>query len=340
MAQIIEDKKANFGLWTGEIRSVDPRDYRRGELSDLWLPLREKRWEYIGVYTEDLIFGVALVHASYVGHVFCYLYDRKQKIFWEQERMAPLAAGIRVDRNVARGVVSYVAEDERIRIDNDTDNGVRRFELRLRAEGRTMRCAFELQDALKDITPLQVVTPTSGKDFTFTHKSAGMPVLGEIRLGELRYHLDPKKDLSVLDMSFGYPAQQTEWNWASFAGYADNGLKIGLNLVSPVFHPEYNENAFWIDGQLIKVGPAQFSYSAPSEEWKILAEREEGNENYPRLEIVFKPLGVREQDINYGVLVSRFQQPFGVFSGWIEHQGKKIHFSDVPGVVEEHFARW
>ncbi|MBM76242.1 MAG: hypothetical protein CMK59_12635 [Proteobacteria bacterium] len=340
MAQIVEHQKAHFGLWKGEIRSVDPRDYRRGELSDLWLPLREKRWQYIGIYTEELIFGAALVHASYVGNVFCYLYDRKREVFWEQERVAPLAAGIRVDRNVARGVCSYVAEDERIRIDNDIDKGIRSVDLRLRAEGRTMRCSFEIQDSLETMTPLQVVTPTNGKDFTFTHKSAGMPVLGEIRLGEFRYHLNPKKDFAVLDMSFGYPAQQTEWNWASFAGFADDGRRIGLNLVSPVFHEKFNENAFWIDGELIKLGCADFSYSETDKQWKIVSQGGEGQDAAVSFEMMFEPIGVREQDINYGVLVSRFQQPFGLFYGWILHRGTRICFTAAPGVVEEHFARW
>ena len=340
MAEIVENGKAQFGLWHGEVRSVDPRAYRRGELSDLWLPLREKRWQYIGLYTEELILGVAVVHAAYVGNVFCYLYDRKRELLWEQERIAPLAAGIRVDRNVNRGVVSYMADNERIRIDNDLDNGIRGFDLRLRSSGRTLSCSFELHDKLSTMTPLQVVTPTAEKDFTFTHKAAGLPVLGEVRLGEFRYELDPRRDSAAVDLSFGYPAQQTEWNWASFAGFSSSGRRIGLNLVAPIFHQRFNENGFWLEGKLYKLGPAHFSYEAPDQVWTISSSREGEKHDGVSFSFLFKPLGVRSQDLDYKLVVSRFQQPFGIYSGWIELEGERIEFEDVPGVVEEHFARW
>ena len=67
MTSIISNKKANFGLWHGQIRDADPREYRRGNVSDIWLPLREKRWQYIGVYGQEVIAGIAIVHAGDLG---------------------------------------------------------------------------------------------------------------------------------------------------------------------------------------------------------------------------------------------------------------------------------
>ena len=122
MSTILNSHQPNFGVSHGGIQSVDPRDYRQKSISDLWLPLREKRWQYIGVYSDSVIAGLAVFHGGYLGNIFVYVYDRSSGLFWEQERTAVMAAGIRVDRNVHTGVVSYMAEDERIRIDNDLDN--------------------------------------------------------------------------------------------------------------------------------------------------------------------------------------------------------------------------
>ena len=330
--KIIKDKKPNFGVWKGEITEVDPRDYRRGDFSDLWIPLREKRWQYIGIYTEDLILGLAVFHGSYLGNVFCYLYDRKRDFLWEQERLAPMSAGIRVDRNVQNGVVSYVAGDERIRIDNQQHQGIRRIDVKLQSEGRDIDIKIELMDD-GSIEPHQVVTPTAEQDFTFTHKITGLPVLGDIRLGEFRYSLNPSKDRAVIDFTFGYPARRTEWNWLSMTGISNCGTQIGINLVNPIFDTKHHENAFWIDGKRISTDIAHFEYTDVEQTWKIYTE--DG-----AIDCIFRPFGLRQQDVDYHVLSSKFKQPFGVFDGKIVHKEKIYIIHEQPGVVEEHLAVW
>ena len=71
-----------------------------------------------------------MVHAGYVGNVFCYLFDRKEKGLWEQERIAPLSAGIRIDRKLFAGVSSYHTEHERVRV--EARNGMRLLDIRLK----------------------------------------------------------------------------------------------------------------------------------------------------------------------------------------------------------------
>ena len=333
---IVVNKKPNFGLWKGQLKEVDPRGYRRGKFSDAWLGLREKRWQYVGLYTEELIVGMAIVHASYIGNIFCYVYDRTQNLLWEQERIAPAGAGIRVDRNVSKGVVSYVADGESMRFENDLPLGKRLIDVRLHSEGRDVDIRVEIIDDIEQNTPLQVVTPTADGDFTFTHKAAGLPVLGSVRLGNHRYELKPEKDFAALDFSYGYPARDTFWNWVSLAGHSSCGKRVGINLVDPIFDAVNNENAFWIDGELYKVGKTIFEYNEADTlmPWKIRSE--DG-----LVDIVFTPLGKREQSIDYMLLASRFQQPFGHFSGILKlPNGQRISIDNVPGVVEEHHARW
>ena len=74
---LFKDHKPQFGNWTGEINTADLREYRRGNWSDVLLPMREKRWQYIGLYSEEFIIGLAVVHAGYIGTIFAYILDRK-----------------------------------------------------------------------------------------------------------------------------------------------------------------------------------------------------------------------------------------------------------------------
>ena len=123
--------------------------------------------------------------------------------------------------------------EERIRIDNQQHQGIRRIDVKLQSEGRDIDIKIELMDD-GSIEPHQVVTPTAEEDFTFTHKITGLPVLGDIRLGEHRYSLDPKKDQAVIDFTFGYPARRTEWDWLSMTGITSCGKNVGVNLVNPI----------------------------------------------------------------------------------------------------------
>jgi hypothetical protein len=333
---IVVEKKPNFGWWKGEIQDVDPRAYRRGNFSDVWLGFREKRWQYIGICTEEIFVGIAVVHASYIGNIFCYVYDRKKDLLWEQERIAPAGMGVRVDRNVFKGVVSYVTDSEMIRIDNDISLGKRMLDVRLHSEGRDVDIRAEIIDSFQKNTPMQVVTPTIDGDFLFTHKSAGLPVLGSVRLGNTRYDLRPEKDFAIVDLTFGYPARNTFWNWVSFGGRSTCGRQVGVNVVDPITDPENNENAFWVDGELVKLGKVNFDYDSdnPMEPWKIRSE--DG-----LIDLVFTPFGKREQNIDYKLLSSKFIQPFGSFSGQLHlPAGNVIQLDEIYGVVEEHFARW
>lgn len=332
---IIKNGKPVFGCWKGEISEIDLSEYRRKKFSDLWLSTREKRWLYVGIYTEDVIIGLAIVNASYVGNAFCYVYDRKRDILWEQERVIPLAKGIRVDRGLHKGIVSYKTPTEKIYIETDLEQGKRFVDVQLKSEGRDIDIRVEIIDSIKKSPPLQVLTPTSAEDFTFTHKNVGLPVLGSVRLGNVRYEFDPEKDSAVIDYTIGFPARETFWNWASATGRLDDGRWIGLNLVAPIFDSENNENAFWIGGDWIKVSGVTFEYDPkkPMEKWKISSK--DGI-----LDLCFEPSGRRVQDLNYQVVVSRFQQPYGVFIGTVKLPTGEVITIEIPGVVEEHFARW
>ena len=132
---LIVDRKPQFGLWTGEITNADLRTYRRGNWSDALLPLREKRWQYVGLYSEDFIIGLAVVHAGYLGNIFAYVYDRKTQFLWEMERTAPLGNGIRFDRGIEESVVCYRADKERLRFDNNLVLGKRGIDVRLKNDG-------------------------------------------------------------------------------------------------------------------------------------------------------------------------------------------------------------
>lgn len=330
------DGTANLGVWKGDIRGVDPRAYDQGYVLNALQGVREKKWQYVGIYTDEVIIGLAVVDVGYLGTVFAYCYDRAEDKLWQVEVEPPLAAGIHLDRNVAQGYSTYESGDDKVVLASDVSAGYRWIRVNLKNNGVPFELSLRLHDNFKDIEPLQANRPTSSGTFSFTHKAAGLPVEGVARLGDKTFRFDPAKDFAVLDYTFGFPAHHTVWRWASFVGHATDGTRVGLNLVDPIQNETINENGIWIDGRLVDTGRAIYEYDPkdPMKPWRI--KTQDG-----RVDLVFQALGKRAKNIDLGLLKSVFQQPFGYFTGTIQDEtGKVFTIDGVPGVVEDHEAKW
>ena len=331
---LFKDHKPQFGNWTGEIHSADLREYRRGNWSDLLLPIREKRWQYIGLYSDEFIIGIAVVHAGYIGNVFAYVYNRNTGGFWELERKAPLAQGIRFERDLKESTVAYRTVDEHIRFNNNLSIGKRGVDVRLKNEGLVLDIRADISDNISTHHPLQTLMPTPDGDCSFTHKTAGLSVVGKIRLGDMHWDLDATKTYAVVDTTIGYHARETQWNWASFSGKS-HGMTLGLNLANPT----HSENAFWVNGIQHRVNPVEFHYTDGDSPWNIRSTN--AHSNLGSIDLQFTPLHCRRQKIDFFVLSSTFEQPCGVFNGTLRSStGESFIVENVPGVVEDHFARW
>ena len=59
-----------------------------------------------------------------------------------------------------------------------------------------------------------------------------------------------------------------------------------------------------------------------------------------RVDLEFVPEGERREDKNLLVAVSRYVQPIGAFRGRVQVGDRTVAVVDVPGVTEDHEARW
>jgi hypothetical protein len=92
----------------------------------------------------------------------------------------------------------------------------------------------------------------------------------------------------------------------------------------------------WIDGKLHQLGKANYAFDPEDtlQPWKVTTA--DGS-----VDLTFTPLGKRQQSINMLVLSSVFQQPFGTFSGTLETKDGRVYtITNLPGVVEDHEAKW
>ena len=114
-----------------------------------------------------------------------------------------------------------------------------------------------------------------------------------------------------------------------------DGRRLGINLVSGVNDRGFTENVYWVDGKPIKVDVVDFEYDSDA----ILATPWRIRSNDGRVDLSFRADSERAENINLGVVMSRFHQPFGRYEGRLEIDGFMQDVS-LYGMVEEHQARW
>jgi hypothetical protein len=312
-----------FGAYQGHVERVTwdglAPPHARGRL---WRALHAKRWHYASIVGPRVIVAVAVVDTGYAANAFAYLFDRERHSLRAELSVMglPVLSANVSERPGPGALTAFAVRGTFVRLERRRDvwdvvvRGARGFEV-----DATL-------DALAGPPTLCAIAEIPGGVANCTHKSVGLPARGHAIAGGVTYELDGHS--GALDHTSGLLARETSWRWAS-ASRADLGLNLVMGFNGPV------ENAVWHEGRLYPVGAAEIVYDAasPLGAWRVRTE--DG-----AVDLTFRPEGERRQDRDLIVAASRYVQPFGVFSGVIRVGGRQVAVADLPGVTEDHHARW
>lgn len=303
-------KPVPYGLYSGLIG-----DMNSAHLSSLRRSQR-KVWVYAGAFTKDYYVGFAIADAGIVATAFAYVFDVVANKYIEEKITVPLGFPSAFDPDLK---TNWKLKNFSI---TTHDNNIK-----CSYTGNRLKLTLQIADDGKGATTL---APAAGRPFHHTYKNLLLPTTVALTVDGKAVELTG--NIGGIDFSKGYPPRQTFWNWASLNGVTESGISFGANLVG-----DFNnsiENALYVNGSVSQLSQATFSYGKPVDKsvWhiKIL----DGT-----IDMEFKPLGVRGENINAFIMMSIFKQPFGVFTGTILLNGQSHKFT-AYGVVEEHFAKW
>lgn len=322
-SSVVLDGAPAQGRYAGCIDRLDWRGlgaaHRRGPL---WMRLHHKRWHYVGIGNERLFIGVAIVDIGWTGTAFAYLFDRAQRRLladWSQDGLPGLQ--VRIGDAPLRGARASF-RGWRSRLDLQERDDV----LQLQVEIPGLRLQAEL--AMPQSPPLLAIGPIADGIAHATLKTTAMRVQGWAEAGGERFLLDDAT--AALDASNGLLARDTAWRWASA-----HSPQLGFNLQQGYFGAQ--ENALWLDGELIPLAAADFVFDpkAPLAPWRLRTE--DG-----LLELRFTPEGLRAEDRNLGIAASHYVQPIGRFDGFVRAstQAPAREVRHLLGVTEDHRSRW
>lgn len=278
---------------------------------------QRKAWMFLGVYSKDLMIGLAVADAGFLGNAFAYFYVPSEDLYLEQKVILPYGFSNDFDPELF--------DKWNLRNFNiESHNGI----LRGSATGK-----FQLNIEMKhNDKGLSFICPSVDRPFNFTYKNQNIESKATIIYKNKTYEINGK--FGGIDFSKGYPPRQTIWNWAAISGQTKEGLPIGMNLFRG--HNGKYENAAWIGNDRLLLSNTNFKYdkNKPLDKQDWILQTEDG-----LVDIKFTPSKSRSEKINVGILSHDFVQPFGRFEGTIKHNNI-IHEFEGYGPVEEHESLW
>jgi hypothetical protein len=336
-ALINEEGVPQFGIYYRPFATVNVEDFDYRKVAPFPLSLFEstsrraiKRWQYMGFASSEVVVGMAVVDIGHAHTAFVYVYNRASRQLYEHSYVDVLRRKATLSESSLAGVSEYVAGKKVLRMDNRLELSPRRISAHIPG---ALRLEIETDEA--GFTPLCAVTRNGLHGYNYCHKAAGFPVSGFVEVGGERFEFRDDDSHGALDWTAGCLGRNTFWNWASAGGRLKDGRRLGLNLVSGVNDRGFTENVYWIDGKPTKVDVIDFAYDSDAmltTPWRIQS-------NDGRVDLSFQADSERAEDIDLGLLISRFHQPFGRFEGRLEIDGVMQDIS-LYGMVEEHQARW
>lgn len=271
------------------------------------MPAMEKRWQFVSVVSDEVLVAAAVANFGYLGYAFAYAHRRDTGETRRYEVKTPLGLG---------AMVAYEPEDGFSRL--SMPDGLITYEpspSRL----QVLVKAFQAEFTFALGTPWDAEWDIPGAGHHRTRKRMGDLATGRLRWDGREIVVEGR---AMMDWSRGHLARETSWRWAAGVGHAGDRV-IAWNLRTGFDDPTQAENAVWVDGTPAFAGPATI---APGDHWRV----EAGD-----MVLGFEPEGVHSEDVNFGLVASRYSQPWGRFVGtW---RGEPL---TGYGVVEDHWARW
>jgi len=288
---------------------------------------RNKRWEYWNVMTPTHVLAVTVSSLDYAAVHEVWVLDRGS--LREAGRAVTVlpARGVALPASLGDGPVRARARGLAVDVE-ETGDGTR-----LRASaGDTSFDVHVGRPAGHEC--LAVVVPWSRTRFQYTVKDVARPAEGTVTVGGTRHEVPAGSSWATHDHGRGRWPYDVRWNWGAGAG-ASGGHVVGLQLGGRwTAGTGMTENAVVVDGRLHKIGEElrwEYDPAAYLDPWRVTG---------AGVELVLTPFHDRVARTQLGVLASRTDQCFGVWSGTVHVDGTVLDVDGVEGWAEDVHNRW
>lgn len=322
------DGRIDFGIIDSPVDEINYLDYHLESplgktKSRLYKRFRFNQFIFLGITGPDFIAGLAVVDINFLSNGFFYVLDTAHNRLHETKQVSHGRAA-RIVPRPEQMEANFSSDKLAISIQNGN--------LSATSDGMSLSARIDLSQ----VNPLRLCTRSGYRGWTYTQKSAPVPIEGSLSWNGETRTLSFPETLALTDWSAGFMRRETCWNWAALSWTLADHHTIGLNLSCGVNETSFTENVFWVDREMTQVDTVHFMFKADDlmAPWKIRSF--DG-----KIDLDFVPENRRDENINIVFVASRFTQLMGRFTGTLTtNSGERIHIDQVPGFAEDHYAKF
>jgi hypothetical protein len=286
--------------------------------------------------SDEVLVGAAVLEGGWFGGAFAWAVERDGGAVLAEASAAglPRIQGAVGDRPATGARASWDGGGLSIAIERRSD----RYRLTVNCAGLAVDARLDARGAPE---PFTLVAPVPGAGPRVTQKCGGLPAEGTVHAAGRPRSLTG--GTAGVDFTAGLLAHETAWRWAfatpsgRTAGRAAGGGPVAFNLCEGfgLAPDDPGENALLVPGPA-RLPPVTFSFerAAPLAPWTVASA--DGS-----LSLEFRPIAEHREERERGLLSTRFVQIAGTFHGTLPGpSGRPMFVDGLPGVVEDHHARW
>lgn len=303
---------------------------------------RIKEWDYYIVTDGKTATAFTVADNSYMSLFSVSFLDFEEKSYITKSVMKWFTFGkLNLPSTSEKGNVMY--EDKTIKLSILNDGERRRIECEFKNYGKkgetlTSEIIIEKQpeESMVIATPFDNVKTA----FYYNQKINCMMCSGYTKIGSKIYNYDKRESLATLDWGRGVWTYKNTWYWGSMSVYVD-GVPCGVNIGYGFGNTEKaSENMIFYDGKAHKTDRIVFKIPTKNGKDDFMSEWTfESNDK--RINLTFKPLLDRYDNINALIIASNQHQVFGLMNGTIVlDDGKVIEIKDKLGFAEKVMNKW
>lgn len=313
------------------------KEYKRSDIKAS--KYRIKEWDYYYVGSDEYGIALTICDNSYMGLGSVSILDFRNKTSKTKSVMKLFPMGrMKLPETSTTGKTIFKSKKLNITFEKLEDKRILKGEFINFDQGFDLSFNIELLDEMKE--SMVIATPfEKKKHFYYNQKINCFNARGKAIIGGRTYNFFKGEAFGVLDWGRGVWTYKNTWYWASMNGMHE-GKRIGFNLGYGFGeNNDATENMIFYDGKAYKIDTVTFHIPKINgkedymQEWKFTS-------NDLSIDLKFKPIINRKDNINLLVLKSLQNQVFGTFTGLIAFEDEVIEIIDMIGFAEKVTNWW
>lgn len=302
-----------------------------------WLKFIQLReWQAFQIKDKDNFIMIAIYNAKKISLVQFISYNMKTKSKLKYEKKC-MSWEMEVPDSLYNSNAYYRSADFNIMVQHDLSSNKLDIDVNINGfeDLPPVKAHFKGVHDTKRYQPMVVCNPFNTDDVMYSHKCL-MPVTGNVKIGNENVSFGDTACM-IIDDHKGYYPYITTYDWVTGLGRNVSNQLVGFNLTNnQVIHQNvYSENCLWLDGVLHPLPPVTITRpNGHTDIWYI-------TDAHDMVNLQFTPITHTSVHLNYVVLCSDYEGPYGYYTGYLRKagSGEKVTVDEMFGMGEDFYLR-